>query len=141
MHALTLMVLLGAPRLGYRLYRGRPRRASDDPALQRVVLVGAGDAADALHPRRQPPMPATGLRIVGLLALARPPGRAAHAQLADPGHRRPGGALLAGLRRRRRLPSALVVTEPDFLGAPLAALIARPKRRAFRCAARRVPPR
>ena len=31
--------------------------------------------------------------------------------------------ILAGLARRRRLPSALVVTEPDFLGAPLAALI------------------
>jgi len=46
-HALTLMVFLGAPRLGYRLYRGRPRRGSDDAPTQHVVLVGAGDAADA----------------------------------------------------------------------------------------------
>ena len=76
-HALTLMVLLGTPRLGYRLYRGRPRRASDDPALQRVLLVGAGDAADAFI--RAASQDQAGPRIMGLLALAdRQAGRRMH---------------------------------------------------------------
>jgi O-antigen biosynthesis protein WbqV len=122
-HALTLMVLLGAPRLGYRLYRGRPRRASDEVTLQRVVLVGAGDAADAFI-RAAASDAGTGLRIVGLLALSdRQAGRRMH-NLPILGTTAQLGEVLATLRRRRRLPSAFVVTEPDFLGAPLAALIA-----------------
>jgi O-antigen biosynthesis protein WbqV len=121
-HALTLMVLLGMPRLGYRLYRGRPRRASDETPLQRVVLVGAGDAADAFF--RAAAAGPTGMRIVGLLALAgRQAGRRMHgvpilgtaAEAAD---------VLKHLAAQRRSPSALIVTEPEFLGAPLGALIA-----------------
>ena len=130
-HALTLMVLLGAPRVGYRLYRGRPRRASDGPDLQRpdlqrpdlqhVVLVGAGGGADGFI--RGARLDSTGLRIVGLLALANhQAGRRMHGvPILGTVDQTP--AILAGLARRRRLPSALVVTEPDFLGAPLAALI------------------
>ncbi len=122
-HALTLMVLLGVPRLGYRLYRGRPRRASDDPALERVLLVGAGDAADAFI-RAAGADQATGLRIVGLLALVdRQAGRRMH-NLPILGTAGQAGEVLAQLARRRRTPSALVVTEPEFLGAPLAGLIA-----------------
>ncbi len=122
-HAMTLMVLLGAPRLGYRLYRGRARRHSDDPALQRVVLVGAGDAADAFI-RAASADATTGLRVVGLLALAdRQAGRRMHNLpiLGTVGQTR---EILARLAGTRRAPSGLVVTEPDFLGAPLAALIA-----------------
>jgi O-antigen biosynthesis protein WbqV len=66
-HALTLMVFLGTPRLGYRVYRGRPRRAADEVANQRVMLVGAGDAADAFF--RAAATDPAGLRIMGLLAL------------------------------------------------------------------------
>jgi O-antigen biosynthesis protein WbqV len=122
-HALTLMVLLGTPRLSYRLYRGRPRRATDDAALHRVVLVGAGDAADAFI-RATAADPATGLRIVGLLALAdRQAGRRMHG-LPILGTAAQAGEVLQALAHRKRLPSALVITEPDFLGAPLAALIA-----------------
>jgi O-antigen biosynthesis protein WbqV len=119
-HALTLMVLLGIPRLGYRIYRGRPRRAADDPALQRVILVGAGDAADAFI-RAAAADPASALRIVGLLALTdRQAGRRMH-NLPILGTASQAGDVLSRLRPR---PSALVVTEPDFLGTPLAALIA-----------------
>jgi len=134
-HALTLMVLLGAPRLGYRLYRGRPRRFSDESSLQRVVLVGAGDAADAFF--RAASVDPAGLRIVGLLALAdRQAGRRMHgapilgtaSQAAD---------VLARLRTQRRLPSMLVVTETDFLGAPLATLIAEAE--SFGVPVRRAP--
>ena len=119
-HALTLMVLLGAPRLGYRLYRGRPRRATDDATLQRVVLVGAGDAADAFI-RAAGADPVTGMRVVGLLALAdRQAGRRMH-NLPILGTAGQAAVILAGLRPAASL---LVITEPDFLGAPLAALIA-----------------
>jgi len=121
-HALTLMVLLGTPRLGYRLYRGRPRRADDALPLQRVVLVGASDAADAFF--RAASADRAGMRIIGVLALAeRQAGRRMHGvpilgTVAD------AGAVLARLAKQRGLPTLLVVTEPEFLGAPLAALIA-----------------
>ena len=121
-HALTLMVLLGAPRFGYRLYRGRARRASDDRYLQRVVLVGAGKPADGFI-RAAGADGTTGLRIVGMLALAdHQAGRRMHG-LPILGTVEQTPAILADLARRRRLPSALVVTEPEFLGAPLATLI------------------
>ncbi len=121
-HALTLMVLLGTPRLGYRLYRGRPRRASDNASLQRVILVGAGDPADAFI-RAAAADPATGLRIIGLLALAdRQAGRRIH-NLPILGTASQAGEVLERLSRTNRPPSSLIVTEPDFLGAPLAALI------------------
>ena len=119
-HALTLMVLLGAPRLGYRLWRGRPRRATDDAALQRVILVGAGDAADAFI-RAAAADAVTGLRVVGLLALAdRQAGRRMH-NLPILGTATQAAAILPTLHPPASL---LVITEPDFLGAPLAALIA-----------------
>jgi O-antigen biosynthesis protein WbqV len=120
-HALTLMVLLGTPRLGYRVYRGRPRRAAGDPALQRVVLVGASDAADAFF--RAAAADPAGVRIVGVLALAeRQAGRRMHG-VPILGIAAEADAVLERLAGRRRLPSMLVVTEPEFLGAPLAALI------------------
>jgi O-antigen biosynthesis protein WbqV len=122
-HALTLMVLLGAPRLAYRLYRGRPRRASDDPALHRVLLVGAEAAADAFI-RAANADSAPGLHIVGLLALAdRQAGRRMH-NLPILGTVAQTREVLTRLAASRRLPSGLVITEPDFLGAPLAALLA-----------------
>ncbi len=119
-HALTLMVLLGVPRLGYRLYRGRPRRATDDAALQRVLLVGAGDAADAFI-RAAAADPSSALRVVGLLALAdRQAGRRMH-NLPILGTAAQAPDILGRLTPP---PSLLVITEPEFLGAPLANLIA-----------------
>ncbi len=123
-HALTLMVLLGAPRLAYRLYRVRPRRGTEELALQRVVLVGAGDAADGFM-RAAGADAATGLRIVGLLALTdRQAGRRMHGQPIL-GTVAQAGSVLGRLAARGSPASALVVTEPDFLGAPLAALLAQ----------------
>ncbi len=121
-HALTLMVLLGTPRLGYRLYRGRPHRADDHTPLQRVVLVGASDATDAFF--RAAAADPAGMRIVGVLALAeRQTGRRMHGAPIL-GIAAEAGTVLERLAGQRRLPSVLVVTEPEFLGAPLAALIA-----------------
>jgi O-antigen biosynthesis protein WbqV len=121
-HAMTLMVLLGAPRLGYRLYRAHPRRAADDTPLQRILLVGASDGADAFF--RAAASDPAGMRIVGVLALAeRQAGRRMHG-VPILGTAAEAGQILGRLAANRRLPSVLVVTEPDFLGAPLAALIA-----------------
>ena len=122
-HALTLMVLLGAPRLLYRLYRVRPRRAGEDGAVQSVILVGAGDAADAFI--RATGTHGSGLRVAGLLALSdRQAGRRMHS-LPILGTAAEADQVFVKLAKQGRMPSALVVTEPEFLGAPLAALIAK----------------
>jgi O-antigen biosynthesis protein WbqV len=118
-HALTLMVLLGTPRVAYRLYRGRPR--GESAGVERLLLVGAGDQADAFI-RAAAADPA--LRVIGLVALAeRQAGRRMHNLpiLGSIGEVEP---ILARLAAKARRPDALVVTEPDLLGAPLAALIA-----------------
>jgi O-antigen biosynthesis protein WbqV len=122
-HAMTLAALLGAPRLGYRLYQARPRFAADDPGLERIVLIGAGDSADgfirALSAQRQ-----SMLRVVGLLAMSdRHTGRRMHG-VPILGTIENASSVLERLRGQDKLPKALVITEPDFLGAPLAALIA-----------------
>jgi O-antigen biosynthesis protein WbqV len=122
-HAMVLMALLGAPRLSYRLYHGRSRVAADDPDLQRGLLIGAGDAADsflrALAAQRQ-----ALLRVTGILSLnERQTGRRMHG-LPILGAIADAPAILARLRARGALPDLLVVSEPDFHGPALAALIA-----------------
>ena len=118
-HALTLIVALGTPRVIYRLGRTRTR---DGDAAQRVLLAGAGEGADlflrALAYR-------SGFRVLGLLSL-----RAGQVARRMHGHTILGsldqaGAVLARLRTEGRLPTAIVVTEPDLSGPPLAALLAQ----------------
>jgi O-antigen biosynthesis protein WbqV len=121
-HALTLAVLLGTPRLAYRVWHGRSR-AVPGGAVQNVVLVGAGDAADgflrALAAQRN-----GSLRVIGLLSLSgRQTGRRMHG-LPILGAIDDAAAVLARLSARGRLPRALVVTEPDFFGPALVSLIA-----------------
>jgi len=121
-HALTLAALLGAPRLAYRVYHGRARTTAGDPPVQSVLLVGAGDAADgflrALAAQRRGV-----LRVTGILSLSgrqtgrRMNGRPILGAIDD------APRILARLRARGRLPQALVVTEPDFFGPALVALI------------------
>ncbi|MGI4976986.1 MAG: polysaccharide biosynthesis protein [Janthinobacterium lividum] len=119
-HALTLMAFLSAPRLVYRLYHGRGRGEAQSPP---VLLIGADEAADLfLRAAAQDRGPA--LRIAGLISLGR---RQTGRRLR--GHTILGGldelgSVLERLRRRGRTPSALVLTEPEFSGAPLAALMA-----------------
>jgi FlaA1/EpsC-like NDP-sugar epimerase len=119
-HALTLMAFLAAPRLVYRLYHGRGRGEAQAPP---VLLIGADEAADLfIRAASQDRGPA--LRIAGLISLGR----------RQTGRRLRGHTILGGLdelgtvldrlRRRGSTPSALVLTEPDFSGAPLAALMA-----------------
>ncbi len=122
-HAFVLASLLGAPRLAYRLYHGRSRIAADDPGLQRVLLIGAGDAADgflrALAGQRE-----AKLRVTGIVALSeRQTGRRLHGRPILGGIDELG-AVLARLRARNRAPDALVLAEPEFRGPRLAELLA-----------------
>jgi O-antigen biosynthesis protein WbqV len=121
-HALVLTALLAAPRVAYRLYHGRSRVSDDDPGLQRVLLIGAGDAADgflrALTGQRR-----ALLRVTGIMSLnERQTGRRMHG-LPILGSIAEAPSILARLRERNRAPDALVVSEPDFHGPALAALI------------------
>jgi FlaA1/EpsC-like NDP-sugar epimerase len=136
-HAFTLATLLAAPRIAYRLYHGRSRVAGDDPGLQHGLLIGAGDAADGFL-RALAPQRTALLRVIGLLSLTeRQTGRRMHG-LPILGAVTDAPAVLARLRTRGKMPNVLVVTEPDFLGAPLAALIAAAE--AEGVAVRRAPP-
>ncbi len=119
-HALTLMAFLAAPRLVYRLSHGRGRGEAQSPP---VLLIGADEAADLfIRAAAQDRGPA--LRIAGLISLGR---RQTGRRLR--GHTILGGldeldAVLDRLRRRGHAPSALVLTEPEFSGPALAALMA-----------------
>jgi O-antigen biosynthesis protein WbqV len=119
--ALTLMVLLGTPRVLYR--RAQMRRPGADPADgTSVLLIGAGEDADlflrALAGDRRRPF-----RVIGLLAQgSRQTGRRIQ------GHSILGSvddapAVLEKLRAESRLPDLLVVATPDLAGAPLATLL------------------
>jgi O-antigen biosynthesis protein WbqV len=118
--ALSLLVLLGSPRMAYRLMQERePARE----ATASVLLVGAGEGAD-LFLRALAADPAPPYRVGGLLSRGTAQtGRRIHGQpilgsLAD------AAEVLARLRGEGRLPASLVVTDADFAGADLAALIA-----------------
>ena len=122
-HALTLMVLLGSPRLAYRLYSTRSRGEDGDRRAEDALLVGAGAAADSFI-RAAATRTGPKLRVVGLLALSgRQTGRRMNG-LPILGTVADASDVLTRLRKQGRLPSCLIVTEPAFLGAPLAALIA-----------------
>ena len=120
-HALVLVVALSAPRIAYRMQHARrPGPASGEEARP-VLLVGAGEGADlflrALEYGRG------AYRVLGILSLGdAQTGRRIHGQ-AILGTVRQAHAVLARLRDEGRLPAALVVTEPDLAGSPLAALL------------------
>lgn len=123
-HALALIVMLGAPRVIYRWLRTRHAIApaiSRDPADD-VLLVGSGEDADlflrALSQDRR-----STLRVTGILALGtRQAGRRIHGRpiLGGVGE---AAAILERLKGEGRLPGMLVVATPDLAGAPLAALL------------------
>ena len=124
-HAFTLVVLLGAPRVAYRRWQFGANRVGPDD-LDRdadlVLVVGSGEDADlflrAVSQERQP-----GVRVAGLLALgSRQTGRRiqGHPILgsSDDLH-----AVLERLKAEDRLPHMLVIASPDLSGAALGKLI------------------
>ena len=126
-HALVLIVALGTPRVVYRLQmaRRRAREGADGPASQAVLLVGAGNGADLFLRALEFGHGRASYRVLGLLSLRQgQTGRRihGHAILGDVGQ---AAAILARLRAEGRLPSALVVTQPDLAGPVLADLLAQ----------------
>lgn len=120
-HTLVLFVFLGLPRVIYRLYQARPQDLPANQA-QNILLVGADEGADlflrAIGQDRQ-----HAYRVIGLLALA-----ARQAGRRIQGHPILGTSqdvpeVLARLRAENRLPSALVITDPDLAGTRLAELL------------------
>ncbi len=119
--AMTLLLLLGGLRIGYRLSGAKRIRLSAE-AVQPVLLVGADEAADlflrAIKRDRSSP-----LRILGLLAHgSNQSGRRiqGHRILGTVGN---AAVVLERLNNAGQAPQALVVTEPDFRGEALANLI------------------
>lgn len=126
-HALTLIVALGAPRVIYRLRRTRraTREAARDDGneAQPVLLVGVGEGTDLFLRALEYGRGARAYRVLGILAPA-------ERQLGRRINGRPilgtveqAGTVLERLRAEGRTPAALVVTDPTLAGAPLAGLL------------------
>jgi O-antigen biosynthesis protein WbqV len=132
-HALCLLVLLGSPRMAYRLMQEHEPGTRGNAASVSVLLVGAGEGSD-LFLRALAADPAAPYRVAGLLSRGTAQtGRRIHGQkilgsLAD------APELLARLRAEGRPPACLVVTDPDLAGAELSALISVAEREGVRVA-------
>ena len=119
--AMTLLLMLGALRIAYRLSQARRVRLSAE-AIQPVLLVGADTAAD-LFLRAQNRDRASPLRVIGLLARGgHQTGRRIQGQRIL-GTVAEAGVVLDRLIETGRRPQSLVVTEAEFKGEALAALI------------------
>jgi FlaA1/EpsC-like NDP-sugar epimerase len=137
--ALTLLVLLGAPRVAYRRLRQRPGGKLPGAYAAHVpsaLLVGAAEDVDLfLHAligdRRQ------ALRVEGLLAVgSRQTGRRIHGypfvgSIGD------AATVLERLDGEGRLPDMLVVATPDLSGQSLSVLVEQAERYGMRI--RRAP--
>ncbi|MFZ4406885.1 MAG: polysaccharide biosynthesis protein [Paracraurococcus sp.] len=120
-HALTLGLLLGAPRIAGRLHHAR-RAPEATLAPQPVLLVGAGDGADifirALAGERQP-----AFRVAGILSM-----RSRQAGRRIQGHPILGtadeiAAVLDRMREEERLPALIVLTTHHVQGLALERLL------------------
>jgi FlaA1/EpsC-like NDP-sugar epimerase len=133
-HALTLLVLLGAPRVAYRWLRQRrtgklpDAYAADVPS---ALLVGAAEDVDLflralVGDRRQ------ALRVDGLLAVgSRQTGRRIHGYPIL-GSIDDAAAVLERLDGEGRLPDTLVVATPDLAGQSLSVLVEQAERYGMR---------
>ncbi len=131
-HAFSLFAVLAAPRIFYRLTHGHGARwqRGETASMRPVLLAGAGEGADlfirAIGQDRN-----AGFRVLGLLGKGGgQTGRRIHGQpilgaITD------AGQVLDRLRAEGRSPAAVVVTEQDLAGDPLAALIEAAEARAI----------
>lgn len=133
-HALTLLVLLGAPRVAYRLFRQRRNEGvpvADAPDATSALLVGRVDDLDlflrALTADRQ-----RALRVEALLSVgSRQTGRRIHGYPIL-GTIEDAAATLERLSGEGRLPDTLVVATPDLPGELLAILMDQAERNGMR---------
>ncbi|MEI7711165.1 MAG: nucleoside-diphosphate sugar epimerase/dehydratase [Rhodospirillales bacterium] len=135
-HAFTLLVLLGAPRVFYRRMRLRGFAPPAQGEVASIVLVGEGEDADLFlramaQDRRQsfqvegilaPTARLTGRRIQGYPILG---------SVAD------AGRILERLRDETRMPDMLVIASPDPSGAFLTTILTQADR--FGLQVRRAP--
>jgi FlaA1/EpsC-like NDP-sugar epimerase len=134
-HVLTLLVLLGAPRVFYRRLRLRGAAQAEADAVS-ILLIGESEDADLFlravaQDRRQV------FHVVGLLApTTRLTGRRIH-DCPILGSVTDAGAVLEQLRDDGRLPNMLVIASPDPSGAFLTAILAQADR--FGLQVRRAP--
>jgi len=125
--ALTLLLFLAGPRVGYRLLQGRIALAEE---AQSVLLVGSGEAADVFIRALAQDRPAQ-FHVAGILALgSRQTGRRIQGHLIL-GSVDEAGAVLDRLRAEDRLPALLVVAAPEISGTQLATLLQQADRHAL----------
>jgi len=121
-HVLTLLLLLGVPRVVYRRMQTRSSPRSSENATRSILLVGAGKEADLFlralaSDRRQ------AFRVEGLLATnSRQTGRRIQ-QHPILGPLAKADAVLEQLAAESRLPDAFVITTPDLSGQALTDLV------------------
>jgi FlaA1/EpsC-like NDP-sugar epimerase len=135
-HALTLLALLGAPRVAYRWFRTRDQSAVAHADAMSVLIVGQTEDCDLFlralaRDKRQrfrvegvltPGDRQTGRRIQGYPIL---------------GAMKDAGSVLERLRDDDRLPGTLVMATPDLQGGQLAGVVAQADR--FGLRVRRAP--
>ncbi len=137
-YALTLLALLGAPRVAYKRWRHRRGGGGTgySPETQTALVVGAAEDIDLFlralaWDRRQL------LQVEGLLAVgARQTGRRIH-NAPFLGTINDAATVLDRLSAEGRLPDTLVVVTPDLAGQSLAALVNQAERHGMRI--RRAP--
>jgi O-antigen biosynthesis protein WbqV len=120
--AMTLALLLTAPRLLYRLARQPAARTSADSAAS-AILIGGGETAE-LFLNALDRLTAAPYRVTGLIALSpRHTGRRVHG-LDFLGAVEQADAVLERLRAAGRIPDLLIITDPSLAGDALAGLLA-----------------
>jgi O-antigen biosynthesis protein WbqV len=137
-YGLALLALLGAPRVGYRLWRHRRGGVSGGYAPEKptALVVGAAEDIDLFlralaWDRRQP------LQVEGLLAVgARQTGRRIH-NAPFLGSIDDAATVLDRLTAEGKLPDTLVVVTPDLAGQSLAPLVDQAEKHGMRI--RRAP--
>jgi O-antigen biosynthesis protein WbqV len=128
-HALILLVLLGAPRVAYRRLRQQrrtPLPTAQTPTVPSALLVGATEDLDLFL--RALDWDRRALHVAGLVAVgARQTGRRIH-NCPFLGAVDNVGAVLEKLDAEGSLPDTLVVATPDLAGETLAVLVAQAER-------------
>ncbi len=135
-HALTMLVLLGAPRVFYRRLRLRGTAPPPEAGVTSILLIGETEDAD-LFLRAMVQDRRRSFQVEGLIA---PTARLTGRRIQDHpilGSVADLAAVLEQLREEGRLPGMLVIASPDPSGATLTTILAQADR--FGLQVRRAP--